>query len=143
VVRGHRKNGSCSDVVTTAKRYAMSSVGAKRTFMHIQRKPIEVIDLRYPLSSRLADGPDSPFLFRRPGSLRGAGLGSPSKVVEGPAFQVTSATTWLRSTPTPLTSTSMTSPGFIHSGGLRLAPTPPGVPLTMTSPGSSGQIVEI
>jgi len=40
------------------------------------------------------------------------------------------------STPTLLTSISTVSPGFIHTGGLRRAPTPPGVPVTMTSPGS-------
>ena len=34
-------------------------------------------------------------------------------------------------------STSTTSPGFIHNGGVRLAPTPPGVPVTITSPGYS------
>ena len=37
----------------------------------------------------------------------------------------------------PLISTSSTSPGFIHSGGLRLWPTPSGVPVAMTSPGES------
>src|SRR6267154_2897281 len=44
----------------------------------------------------------------------------------------------LTSTPTLLTSISTVSPGFIHTGGLRRAPTPPGVPVTMTSPGSKG-----
>ena len=39
-------------------------------------------------------------------------------------------------------STSTLSPGFSHSGGWRLAPTPPGVPLAMTSPGSSWVKVE-
>ncbi len=53
-----------------------------------------------------------------------------------------SSSTTLRSTPMPLISTSATSPGFIHKGGLRFAPTPPGVPLTITSPGSSGNTVE-
>ncbi|MGY3420517.1 hypothetical protein ACVWZW_000992 [Bradyrhizobium sp. F1.13.4] len=43
----------------------------------------------------------------------------------------------------PEISTSTVSPGRIHRGGLRLAPTPPGVPVTMTSPGTSGQIVEM
>lgn len=37
----------------------------------------------------------------------------------------------------PSTSTSQTSPGFMKSGGLRATPTPAGVPVTMTSPGSS------
>src|SRR6267378_2891778 len=41
------------------------------------------------------------------------------------------------STPTLSISISTVSPGFIHTGGLRRAPTPPGVPVTMTSPGSS------
>src|SRR5712691_1151332 len=47
------------------------------------------------------------------------------------------------STPTLLTSISTVSPGFIHTGGLRRAPTPPGVPVTMTSPGSSVVKVEM
>ncbi len=50
---------------------------------------------------------------------------------------LSSSTTGLRSTPTPLTSTSKTSPGFIHTGGVRLLPTPPGVPVERTSPGTS------
>jgi hypothetical protein len=48
----------------------------------------------------------------------------------------------LRNTPTPEMSTSTTSPAFIHSGGVRPAPTPPGVPVTITSPGSSRAHVE-
>lgn len=43
----------------------------------------------------------------------------------------------------PEISTSTVSPGRIHNGGVRFAPTPPGVPVTMTSPGTSGQIVEM
>ncbi len=39
--------------------------------------------------------------------------------------------------PTLSISISTLSPGFIHSGGLRRAPTPPGVPVTSTSPGTS------
>ena len=31
----------------------------------------------------------------------------------------------------------MTSPGCIHTGGVRAKPTPPGVPVAMTSPGTS------
>src|SRR6266702_651196 len=54
-----------------------------------------------------------------------------------PAFTV------LTSTPTLLTSISTVSPGFIHTGGLRRAPTPPGVPVKMTSPGSSVVKVEL
>ena len=34
-------------------------------------------------------------------------------------------------------STSTVSPGFSQSGGVRFAPTPPGVPVAITSPGSS------
>src|SRR5271154_5158050 len=59
------------------------------------------------------------------------------------AIQAASATTGLRSTPIPLISTSATSPGRMKSGGLRLQPTPPHVPDTITSPGSSGRMVEI
>src|ERR1700683_3521836 len=59
------------------------------------------------------------------------------------AVQAASATTGLRSTPIPLISTSATSPGPMKSGGLRLQPTPPHVPDTITSPGSSGRMVEI
>src|SRR6267378_448014 len=43
----------------------------------------------------------------------------------------------LTSTPTLSISISTVSPGFIQTGGLRRAPTPPGVPVTMTSPGAS------
>src|SRR6187455_1741258 len=53
-----------------------------------------------------------------------------------------SATIGLRSRPTPSISISQTSPGFIHSGGLRTQPTPPGVPETITSPGESGVKLE-
>ena len=42
----------------------------------------------------------------------------------------------------PEISTSMTSPGFIHRGGLRAAPTPPVVPVAITSPGASSVNVE-
>ena len=44
--------------------------------------------------------------------------------------------------PMPVISTSTVSPGFIQTGGFRPAPTPPGVPVTMTSPGSSCVQVE-
>ena len=57
--------------------------------------------------------------------------------------QARSATTGLRSTPMPLTSTSTTSPSFMNSLGVRRAPTPPGVPETITSPGSRGRMVEV
>ncbi len=43
--------------------------------------------------------------------------------------------TLLRSTPMPEISTSTVSPGLIHSGGVRFAPTPPGVPVTMSVAG--------
>ena len=39
-------------------------------------------------------------------------------------------------------SISTLSPGFIQIGGLRRAPTPPGVPVTSTSPGTSVVQVE-
>ncbi len=40
------------------------------------------------------------------------------------------------------TSTSSTSPAFIHTGGVRLAPMPSGVPVAMMSPGVSGVNIE-
>src|SRR5690606_32906795 len=46
------------------------------------------------------------------------------------------ATTGLRSTPIPSMSASMTSPGCSRKGGLQAMPTPGGVPVKMTSPGS-------
>lgn len=48
----------------------------------------------------------------------------------------------LRKQPMRVTSTSTTSPSFMKTGGVRFAPTPPGVPVTMTSPGASGRKVE-
>ena len=56
--------------------------------------------------------------------------------------QAASSATGLRSTPTRSTSTSTMSPCFIQSGGVRFAPTPPGVPVTITSPGRSGATVD-
>src|SRR5438067_6935734 len=47
------------------------------------------------------------------------------------------ATTGLRSVPSFSTLTSNTSPSLRNTGGLRNAPTPSGVPLAITSPGSS------
>ena len=44
----------------------------------------------------------------------------------------------LRSTPRPVISTSARSPSFMYSGGSRRSPTPPGVPVAITSPGASG-----
>ena len=48
-------------------------------------------------------------------------------------------------TPLPMASTtiSQTSPGFMKICGVRLLPTPPGVPVTITSPGDSGMKVEM
>src|SRR5688572_1851878 len=46
------------------------------------------------------------------------------------------------STPTLSISISTLSPGFIPIGGVRRAPTPPGVPVTSTSPGTSVVQVE-
>ena len=47
------------------------------------------------------------------------------------------------STPTLSMSISTLSPGFIHIGGVRREPTPPGVPVTITSPGTSSVKVEM
>lgn len=55
--------------------------------------------------------------------------------------RASSCTTLLRR-PTCSISTSTTSPCFMKSGGSRLAPTPPQVPVTITSPGARGTIVE-
>src|SRR5690606_8268152 len=52
------------------------------------------------------------------------------------------ATIGLRSRPTPSISTSTTSPGFMNLGGLRLHPTPAGVPVTITSPGTRVKMVD-
>ena len=49
-----------------------------------------------------------------------------------------SSTIGLANSPTAPISTSTRSPGRIHSGGVRLDPTPPGVPVAMTSPALSG-----
>jgi len=79
----------------------------------------------------------------RPGARRdrpGAGFCAVSPPVP-PRVQVSSATGF-RSRPTPSISTSTVSPGFSHKGGVRLAPTPPGVPVAITSPGSSRVKVE-
>ena len=46
----------------------------------------------------------------------------------------------LRRQPMPEISTSTLSPRRSHNGGLRFAPTPAGVPVTITSPGRSGRI---
>jgi hypothetical protein len=53
----------------------------------------------------------------------------------GYPFQVSSATP-LRNIPRRSISTSTISPGFNQSGGVRREPTPPGVPVAITSPGS-------
>ena len=47
------------------------------------------------------------------------------------------ATIGLRSVPMRSISISIASPAFIHTGGVRAWPTPAGVPITITSPGSS------
>ena len=66
---------------------------------------------------------------------RGGAAGSLSPA----APRVSSATIGLRRTPRPPSiSTSTTSPGFIHKGGLRAKPTPSGVPVEITSPAASG-----
>lgn len=48
-----------------------------------------------------------------------------------------SSTTPFLSVPMPSPSTSMTSPGLSQTGGSRRAPAPVGVPVAMTSPGTS------
>ena len=52
------------------------------------------------------------------------------------------ATMGLRSRPTDSISTSTTSPGFMYHEGLRLQPTPAGVPVMITSPGTSVKMVD-
>ena len=51
-----------------------------------------------------------------------------------------SSTTGLRNTPIFSISTSTTSPAFMNIGGLRVKPTPAGVPVTITSPGTRSKI---
>src|SRR6185437_495987 len=68
-----------------------------------------------------------------------------SREVRRPGYRVDHAASWpigLRSVPMPVISTSIVSPGFIHSGGFWYAPTPPVVPVTITSPASSRMKVE-
>ena len=48
------------------------------------------------------------------------------------------ATIGLTKVPMPSISTSHTSPGFMNQAGLRLQPTPAGVPVAITSPGDKG-----
>src|SRR5262245_45908557 len=70
----------------------------------------------------------------RPGSEPGDRLiGGVPPPVGGRALL---ATTRLRIVPTFSTVTSIRSPGSIHAGGVRAKPTPPGVPVAMTSPGA-------
>jgi hypothetical protein len=53
-----------------------------------------------------------------------------------------SSATTLRNRPIPSASTSTTSPGFSQIGGSKRAPAPVGVPVTITSPGTSVANVE-
>ena len=53
-----------------------------------------------------------------------------------------SLTTGFLSTPILSISTSTTSPASRNCGGLRLQPTPAGVPVTSTSPGARSKMVE-
>src|SRR5262249_34131600 len=75
-------------------------------------------------------------------NARGAGLARvrSSSINLNKPFRLyfVSATTLLRSTPIFEISTSTASPGLSHSGGLRAMPTPGGVPVEITSPGTSG-----
>src|ERR1019366_3357177 len=61
----------------------------------------------------------------------------PSRPLPEGEVQGASSTTRLVSWPTFSISTTISSPDFIQSGGSRRAPTPPGVPVTITSPGRS------
>ena len=61
---------------------------------------------------------------------------------EGASAQGISSTTALERTPMPDTSTSTVSPGTSHFGGSKRAPAPLGVPVRITSPGSSVVKVE-
>ena len=54
-----------------------------------------------------------------------------------------SSRTVLRRVPMASTTISQTSPGVMKICGVRLLPTPPGVPVTITSPGDSGRKVEM
>jgi hypothetical protein len=53
-----------------------------------------------------------------------------------PRYHFVSATTEFRNTPIREMSTSTTSPGLSHRDGWRAMPTPGGVPVEITSPGS-------
>src|SRR4029079_11051615 len=52
--------------------------------------------------------------------------------------QPASSSMRLRSVPICEIVTSTTSPALIHNGGVRVMPTPDGVPVAITSPGSRG-----
>ena len=56
--------------------------------------------------------------------------------------QAGDATTVLRSVPIPSISDSMTSPGCRYSGGVRAKPTPSGVPVAISMPGSRVMPIE-
>ena len=68
--------------------------------------------------------------------------GTPTAGFANAANRQRSTATVLRRTPMRSTSISTTSPSFIHTGGSRRAPTPPGVPVTITSPARSGAIAD-
>ena len=63
--------------------------------------------------------------------------GSSARAQHARTAQRDSSTTGFRSTPIPEISTSSTSPALSQTGGWRLLPTPPGVPVAITSPGTS------
>ena len=65
-----------------------------------------------------------------PRALTGAALN-----LKDPCYS--SATHLFRSSPKPSIFTTASSPGFMKIGGLRAKPTPGGVPVETTSPGSS------
>ena len=72
--------------------------------------------------------------MKKPASFTGT-KNNGSQAFDG--LQAASSWTGLDNTPIPSISTSNTSPCFIQTGGFRAAPTPPGVPMMITSPGSS------
>src|SRR5262249_26458244 len=69
--------------------------------------------------------------------IEARGLRAVLRSKPGHALSYFSSTIFTRSTPILVISTSSMSPGFIQSGGLRLWPTPSGVPVAMMSPGCS------
>ena len=89
-------------------------------------------------SRRIVADPPRPARRRRSGLHAARLCGEKPSRQAGQPFLIL-----LRSTPISVISISHTSPGFMNSGGLRTKPTPPGVPVTITSPGFNGVKVEM